>query len=91
MIMIGSIQPNKVYIVDLYFPLHKSENYNVVKTIHFRDSWYCIREVTLEWGQPILSRTIIDEEEFKHYRIYSTIEEAEAYIHQLKEGEGIYK
>ena len=78
-----------VYIVDLYDPYYTAANSNVIRAFHFRDIWYCIRKVELEWGQPILTKKV-DDEEFKGYHLYSTLEEAEAYIHELKKGEGRY-
>lgn len=75
------------YIIDCYSPYNKNEN--VVKTFRMRGQTLCIRTITkFKWGQPLFPEKDI-EDDYTYYKVYDTLEEAEQYVRELKQLEGI--
>ena len=75
------------FVIDVWTPYHKNENVCKVFTLYGKK--YCIRKIdSWEWGQPIFDEKDI-EDDYTSYRIYSTLEEVEAYIRELKQAEGV--
>lgn len=68
-----------VFIVDTYNKY--ARNKNVCYVFHIHDNWYCIREVELNWGNPIFPEKPFDE---TNYYLYNTYEEAITYVKTLK-------
>ena len=74
-----------VFIVDLY---NKYCDKDKVRQIFYLNGrWWSILETTLEWGTPRLDR--IDEDEYTSFYIYNTLEEAQDFVKQLKQNEGM--
>ena len=73
------------YIIDLYNKFAK--NLDVVAVFNLHGQSYCIREVThFDWGKPVFNQSL--EDDFDHYRVYASIDEAQKYIRQLKKIDG---
>lgn len=76
---------SKVYILDTYNPYNVSGNVNVKKIFKHYDHYYCVREVELEWGRPVLNfRSITDDDEFLDFHLYDSLDEAKAAVAALK-------
>ena len=75
-----------VYIIDVYSKFTQDK---VISIFKLYGNWYCIKEVELYYGKPILSSLEESEDEFLHFHLYNTEEEARQYIRQLKQLEGI--
>ena len=74
-----------LFIIDTYSRF--DDNKNVCMTFLLYNKWYCIRKINkLEWGEPIFKERKIEENSY--YHIYSSFEEAKAFVHQLKQLEG---
>ena len=68
-----------VFIVDVYNKYLNPETVRQIFKIH--DEWYCIREVTLNWGKPKLNYY---DDDFLDFHLYDTYKEALEYVHYLK-------
>ena len=78
----------RAYIIDKYNPNNKKQNEDAVQVFQLNGVYYAIFATELFWGEPILKNRPIDEENYNDYCIYSTLDEAKAFVHQLKELEG---
>lgn len=70
----------KVYIIDIY---NKYTRDKVIEVFRLYGREYCIKEVELNFGRPILSSIEEDNESINFY-LYNTLEEAEQYVSQIK-------
>ena len=70
----------KVYIIDVY---NKYTKDRVMKVFRLYGREYCIKEVELNFGRPILSSIEEDDESINFY-LYDTLNEAEKYVEQIK-------
>jgi hypothetical protein len=48
------------------------------------ENWFVIREVSLEWGAPILGPRPIEEEHEPNLRYFETLEEAKTFAKGMK-------
>ena len=48
------------------------------------ENWFVIREVSLEWGAPILGPRPIEEEHEPSFRYFETLEEAKTFAKGMK-------
>ena len=77
---------NYVFIVDAYNPYARNEN--VIFRFIYHDQWWCVRKVVLDWGVP--HNTALDlDDDFTHFHLYNTEEEAMAFVRELRKGEGL--
>jgi hypothetical protein len=75
-----------VYVIDTYSKIRNNDDVCFTFSLYNRE--YCLRKVEeLEWGQPVFKNQSI-EEEHPYYYIYSTIDEAKAFIRKMKRIEG---
>lgn len=78
---------NKVYIIKPYDQnLSPQKDETILKKFSLYGNKYCISEVILEWGQPIVARLIQEQDGFGYF-LYDTKQEAEMYVKKLKEFE----
>ena len=75
-----------VFIIDTY---SKYTNDKIISVFRLYGKWYCIKEVELYFGKPILSSVEEMEDEFLKFEIYETEEEARAFARKLKQLEGM--
>lgn len=75
---------NTVFLIDIY---NKFSSDKVISTFKINNREYCIKEVELMWGAPILN-SIEEEAEQPYFKLYNTLDEAKEYIRQLKQLEG---
>lgn len=68
-----------VYIIDTYNKYDR--NINVVHTFFIDGRPYCIREVTLEWGEPQFQENNAGPGEFC---LYNTLEDALQYVEKIR-------
>lgn len=76
----------KVYIIDLY---NKFDAKNTVSIFKINDRWWAIKKVSLNWGKPQLNIIEENEDPYLHFYLYNTLEEAQQYVHSIKQFEGI--
>lgn len=78
------------FIVDVYDPLNKKANSNIVHLFLVNERYWCIREVPLEWGVPQLQNQSIEEmDDPMTFKIYSTLEEAKEFARELRQLEAM--
>ena len=65
--------PSTVFIIDIYNKYHKNDN--VRYTFPVNGTWYCIREVPLEWGLPEFPEKDWNDD-YTQFQLYSTYEDA---------------
>ena len=70
---------NTVYIIDLYDRFTKDK---VISTFRINGRWWAIKEVSLLWGVPQLTK--IEDDDYISFHLYNTLDEAKAYIKQIK-------
>ena len=75
---------NTVYIIDLY---DKFSQDKIISTFRINGRWWAIKEVSLLWGKPQLSK--IQNDEFISFHLYDTLEEAQQYVKRIKSLEGL--
>ena len=73
-----------VYIIDLYDKFSRDK---VISTFYINGRWWAIKEVSLLWGRPQLSK-IEEDNEYISFHLYETKEEALEYIRKIKKLEG---
>lgn len=74
----------KVYIIKPYNKyLLPQRQQRIVYKFNLYDNAYCISQVSLEWGHPIVARLIQEQDDFG-YHLYDTYEDALKYVQQLK-------
>lgn len=73
-----------VFLIDIY---NKFSSDKIVSTFKINNREYCIKEVELMWGAPILN-SIEEDAEQPYFKLYNTLEEAKEYVRQLKQLEG---
>lgn len=73
-----------VFLIDIY---NKFSSDKVVSTFKINNREYCIKEVELMWGAPILN-SIEEDAEQPYFKLYNTLEDAKEYVRQLKRLEG---
>lgn len=71
-----------VFIIDVY---DKYTRDRIIKTFKLYGRDYCIKEVELDFGKPILSSIEEASDESIKFYLYNTIEDAEKYISKLKQ------
>ena len=76
----------KVYIIDLY---NKFDAKNTVSIFKINGRWWAIKKVSLNWGKPQLNIIEENEDPYLHFHLYNTLEEAQQYVHSIKQFEGI--
>lgn len=74
-----------VFLIDIY---NKFSSDKIVSTFKINNREYCIKEVELMWGAPILN-SIEEDAEQPYFKLYNTLEEAKEYVRQLKQLEGV--
>lgn len=75
---------NKVYIIKPYNKyLLPQRGETIVYKFELYNTQYCISEVELQWGKPIVARLLQQEDDFGYY-LYDTYQQALSYIKQLK-------
>lgn len=74
-----------VFVIDTY---NKFESDDVVEIFTINSRWYAIKRVKLYFGRPILSNMEKNEDESIHFHLYENLDEARAYMKQLKILEG---
>ncbi len=75
---------NTVFLIDIY---NKFSSDKIISTFKINNREYCIKEVELMWGMPILN-SIEEEAEQPYFKLYNTLDEAKEYVKQLKQLEG---
>lgn len=71
-----------MYIIDTY--AQYDNNSDVVQTFHINSHLYCIRKIDqLFWGSPQFPARKVDDEN-STWQIFSTLEEAQAAVMELK-------
>lgn len=73
-----------VFIIDLFNEYSPDK---VVDIFKINGRWWAIKEVYLEWGLPQLAS--IEQDDLNIFHIYDTLEEAQAYVKQIKMLEGM--
>ena len=71
----------KVYIIDTYDKYMKQGNEKAVYWVHGLP--YCIREVEMQWGLPVIQNTSIEYE--VPPQIYNVFEEYDAAVRYIKQ------
>ena len=71
----------KVYVIDIYEKYMRQGNEKSIHWVHGIP--YCIREVEMEWGLPVLEDNRIDEE--LRPQTYSVFEEYDAAVRYIKQ------
>ena len=74
-----------VYICDLY---DKYSSDKIISTFRINDRQWAIKEVSLNWGVPVLSS--IEEDNTMPFKLYNTLEEAETFVKSIKQMEGVF-
>ena len=75
-----------VFIIDVY---NKFSNDKIISVFKINGNWYCIKEVELNFGKPILSSIEESEDKYLNFHLYNTVEEARQYIQKIKQLEGL--
>lgn len=75
---------NTVFLIDIY---NKFSSDKIISTFKINNREYCIKEVGLMWGTPMLN-SIEEDAEQPYFKLYDTLEEAQEYVKQLKQLEG---
>ena len=74
------------FIIDVYSKFQNNSNVRMIFSLYGKQ--YCIREIdALEWGQPIFKEKDL-EDDYSFFQLYTTFEEAQQYVHNLKKIEG---
>lgn len=74
-----------VYIIDLYDKFTRDK---IISTFYINGRWWAIKEVSLLWGKPQLSKIEEDEDDYISFHLYNTKEEALEYVRKIKKLEG---
>lgn len=69
-----------VFILDKYNPYAKNTGVKLIFSLYNKE--YCIREVELEWGKPILDYLLDDN--YINFKLYTTYEEALNFVRKMK-------
>lgn len=85
MFFIMESDKQKVYIIDLY---NKFDSEDVVSVFKINGRWWAIKCVSLKWGKPQLHLIEENENPYIHFHLYNTLEEAQSYVHKIKQLEG---
>lgn len=72
---------NTVFIVDTY---NKYTSDNVKSIFSVNGNLYCIKEVELNFGKPILHSIEESEDKSLRFHLYDTYEDAEKFVRELK-------
>lgn len=72
------------YLVDTYSVY--DNNADVVFVFTYCGRKWCIRRISLNWGLPDFPEKDW-EDDYTTYRLYNTLDEAKAFVHELKKGE----
>lgn len=75
-----------VFVIDWYDRYHDKDK--VRKVFFMNGRWWCLKEITLNWGLPILD-TVDDTAYYGEFQYYNTLEEAEEKVKELKKWEGV--
>ena len=75
---------NTVFLIDIY---NKFSSDKIISTFKINNREYCIKEVGLMWGTPMLN-SIEEDAEKPFFKLYNTFEEAKEYVKQIKQLEG---
>lgn len=67
------------FIIDTYNKYDSWDREHSRYTFEINGVWYGVKEVELEWGQPVLPQRI-DREQFRQYQVYDTLEEAYKFV-----------
>ena len=75
----------KIYIIKPYNKyIQPAPQEKIISLFIVNQIWYCISETSLEWGQPQVARPLLEQDDYG-YRIYNTYEEAQEFVHMLKQ------
>ena len=75
----------KIYIIKPYNKyIEPLQGETIISTFIINQTWYCISETFLEWGQPQVARPLLEQDDYG-YRIYNTYEEAQEFVRVLKQ------
>lgn len=75
-----------VYVIDTF---NSFESDDTVEIFTINSRWYAIKRVKLYFGRPILSNMEKNEDESIRFHLYENLDEARAYVRQLKQLEGV--
>lgn len=76
---------NKVYIIKPYNKyLLPQLGETVLYKFNLYDTQYCISEVILQWGKPLVARLIEQQDDYGYY-LYNTYQQAMNYVKILKQ------
>lgn len=75
-----------VFIIDIYNKYQHNDNCRKIFKLNNRE--YCIREVTLDWGQPNFPEKDLDDN-FTSWHLYNTLDEAKNFVRKLKRINGV--
>lgn len=71
------------FIIDTYNKYDSFDRQHTRHTFFINDIQYAIKEVELQWGQPILPLRINAEQQ-PYYNVYATLQEAMAFAKSLR-------
>ena len=72
------------YIIGNYNKYDAWDRAHTVQTFYINDQIYGIKRVELCWGVPVLGYRVDRDDMGESYYVYSTLEEAQAFVQQLK-------
>ena len=71
-----------VFVIDTYS--RHEDNSGVRMRYCINDIWYCIREVELEWGEPLVPIRIDDNLDRRWYYVYENYDDAIEFVNTMK-------
>lgn len=74
-----------VFIIDTFDPFFSKLIQDTIRyKFAINGNWFVIREVSLEWGAPVLGPRPIEEEREPSFYYFNTFEEAKQFARELK-------
>ena len=72
-----------VFVIDLY-DAARDKGVEVRRIFNLNGRQWAIKEVALEWGEPILERPFEEIDTLPHYHLFETLNEANEYVNLIK-------
>ena len=72
------------FIIDTYNRYDQFDREKSRYVFEVNGGWYAVKEVEVEWGQPVLPPRIGQEKDPKQYFIYESFESAMRFVHAIK-------
>lgn len=72
------------FVIDRYSQFNKWDQEHAVYVFQVNKQWYAVMKVELEWGLPKLQVRLDPDTNPALYKVYSTKEEAMAFVHLIK-------